>query len=59
MPAAPVFDDLVDYYRPLPESAEWSPWAGVIVPATGTQIAVVGTSAESAILQVTVRPSLQ
>lgn len=59
LPAVPLFDDRVDYYRPLPESAEWSPWAGVIVPATGTQIAVVGTSADSAILQVTVRPSRQ
>lgn len=59
LPAVPLFDDLVDYYRPLPESAEWSPWTGVIVPATGTQIAVVGTSADSAILQVTVRPSRQ
>ena len=59
LPAEPGFDDLLDYYRPIPESAEWSPWAGVIVPATGTQILVVGTDADGAVMRVSVQPSLK
>jgi immune inhibitor A len=57
LPPVPVFDDRRDYYRPIPDSAEWSPWAGVIVPVTGTQIQVVGTDASGALARVSVRPA--
>jgi immune inhibitor A len=59
LPAESRFDDLLDYYRPIPESAEWSPWTGVIVPASGTQILVVGTDADGAVMRVSVQPSLE
>lgn len=59
LPAAPVFDDRVSYYRPIPEGAEWSPWTGVIVPTTGTQIQVVGTDEDGAVTRVIVRPALE
>jgi immune inhibitor A len=59
LPAVPLFDDLKSYYRPVPESSEWSPWTGVAVPHTGTQIQVVQTSARGQLLQVRVQPSLQ
>jgi immune inhibitor A len=59
LPAVPLFDDLLDYYRPIPESAEWSPWAGVIVPPTGTQIRVLDSASEGAVMTVRVEPSLR
>jgi immune inhibitor A len=58
LPAVPLFDDLLDYYRPIPES-ETSPWAGVRLPATGTQIRVVQTASDGSVLRVIVQPSLQ
>jgi immune inhibitor A len=59
LPGVPLFDDLLDYYRPLPEAAEWSPWAGVIVPPTGTQIRVLESSSDGSVVSVRVEPSLQ
>jgi immune inhibitor A len=59
LPAVPVFDDLLDYYRPIPESAaQWSPWVGVAVPRTGTQIRVLETQEGGTILRVSVQPSV-
>jgi immune inhibitor A len=59
LPAVPLFDDLKSYYRPLPESAEWSPWIGVAAPPTGTQIQVVTTAADGPLMSVRVQRSLQ
>jgi immune inhibitor A len=50
-PAVPIFDDLNDYYDPD------NPMGSVQVPNTGTQIRVVGVSAQGSFMQVQVRPS--
>jgi hypothetical protein len=39
-----VFDDREDYYRPVEGPALWSPWIGVDVPPTGTQIRIESVS---------------
>jgi immune inhibitor A len=54
LPAVPIFDDLLGYYRAVPESLA-SAQAGVVVPRTGTQIRVASTSGR--VMQVQVLPS--
>ena len=51
LPAAPVFDDNIQYYR------DENPLGGVINPHTGTQIRVKSVSAHGSFMQVEVRPS--
>jgi immune inhibitor A len=51
LPAEPVFDDTIQYYRPE------NPWGGVINPHTGTQIRVKSVSSHGSFMQVEVRPS--
>jgi immune inhibitor A len=51
LPAVPVFDDSIQYYRPE------NPLGGVINPQTGTQIRVKSVSAHGSFMQVEVCPS--
>ncbi len=51
LPAVPVFDDRITYYDPA------NPQGSVKNPNTGTQIRVVGTSAQDGFMQVEVRPA--
>jgi immune inhibitor A len=51
LPAASVFDDTNSYYDPV------NPWGSVIVPTTGTQIRIQGTSAQGNFMQIQVRPA--
>lgn len=51
LPAVPVFDDNIQYYRPV------NPLGGVINPHTGTQIRIQSVSAQGSFMQVQVRPS--
>jgi immune inhibitor A len=51
LPAVPIFDDNISYYR-----AE-NPMGSVITPQTGTQIRVKSVSAQGSFMQVEVRPS--
>jgi immune inhibitor A len=52
LPAAKVFDDRNDYYDEVN-----NPQGSVIVPNTGTQIRIIGFSAQGNFLQVEVRPA--
>jgi immune inhibitor A len=51
LPAVPVFDDNLSYYRVE------NPMGSVITPVTGTQIRVKSVSAQGSFMQVEVRPS--
>ena len=51
LPAVPVFDDRNLYYDPA------NPQGSVINPNTGTQIRILGSSAQGAFMQVEVRPA--
>jgi len=51
LPAAPVFDDTLQYYRPE------NPWGGVINPNTGTQIEVKSVSAKGNFMLIEIRPA--
>ncbi len=51
LPAVPIFDDNLSYWRPD------RPTASVITPQTGTQIRIKSVSAQGSFMQVEVRPS--
>lgn len=51
LPAAPVFNDLLDYWSPV------TPLAGVKAPKTGTTIQVINTNAQGNFMEVHVKPS--
>lgn len=51
LPPVPVFNDNIQYYRPL------NPTGGVINPQTGTTVRVVSVSAHGSFLQIQVSPS--
>lgn len=51
LPAAPVFNDLQDYWSPV------TPLAGVKAPKTGTTIQVINTNAQGNFMEVHVKPS--
>jgi immune inhibitor A len=50
LPAVSVFDDRKSYYDPA------NPGGSVITPRTGTQIRIVGISAQGSFIQIEVRP---
>jgi immune inhibitor A len=51
LPAAPVFNDLLDYWFPQ------APYASVKVPKTGTTISVVNVNTQGNFMEVQVRPA--
>jgi len=51
LPAVPIFDDNISYYRVE------NPMGSVITPVTGTQIRIKSVSAQGSFMQVQVRPS--
>lgn len=51
LPAVPVFDDRTQYYDPA------NPQGSVKNPNTGTQIRILGTSAQGGFMQLEVRPA--
>jgi immune inhibitor A len=51
LPAVPIFDDNLSYYRVE------NPMGSVITPVTGTQIRIKSISAHGSFMQVEVRPS--
>jgi immune inhibitor A len=51
LPAVPIFDDNISYYRVE------NPMGSVITPVTGTQIRIKSVSAHGSFMQVQVRPS--
>lgn len=54
LPANPVFDDTKSYWVAPDASIGNKGWASVPLPATGTTIRVVGTSAQNSLMQVLV-----
>jgi immune inhibitor A len=51
LPAVKVFDDRNSYYDPA------NPLGSVITPVTGTQIRIIGMSAQNSFMQIEVRPA--